>query len=61
MLIDGPEQALQTIVLAHGAGAGMDSEFMQAMAEGMASSVHSIIYVLELLLPTTKTTREFAC
>jgi predicted alpha/beta-hydrolase family hydrolase len=36
LLIDGPRQASQTIVLAHGAGAGMDSEFMQAMAEGLA-------------------------
>ena len=35
-LIDGPEHALQTIVLAHGAGAGMDSEFMQAMVEDLA-------------------------
>ena len=35
-LVDGSRQASQTIVLAHGAGAGMDSEFMQAMAEGLA-------------------------
>jgi len=36
LLIDGSRQASQTVVLAHGAGAGMDSEFMQAMAEGLA-------------------------
>jgi predicted alpha/beta-hydrolase family hydrolase len=36
LLIDASEQASQTIVLAHGAGAGMDSEFMKSMAEGLA-------------------------
>ena len=36
LLINGPRQASNTIVLAHGAGAGMDSEFMQAMAVGLA-------------------------
>ena len=35
LLIDGPRHASHTIVLAHGAGTGMDSEFMQAMAEGL--------------------------
>jgi len=36
LLIDGHRQASQTVVLAHGAGAGMESEFMQAMADGLA-------------------------
>ena len=36
LLIDGPRHAAQTVVFAHGAGAGMDSEFMQAMALGLA-------------------------
>jgi len=36
LLIDGPRKSLHTIVLAHGAGAGMNSEFMQAMAKGLA-------------------------
>jgi uncharacterized protein len=36
LLIDGPRPARTTIVLAHGAGAGMDSEFMNAFAEGLA-------------------------
>ena len=36
LLIDGPHMARTTIVLAHGAGAGMDTEFMNAFAEGLA-------------------------
>lgn len=35
-LIDGPGAALATVLLAHGAGAPMDSPFMQAMASGLA-------------------------
>jgi len=35
-LFDGPVQAPQTLVLAHGAGAPMDSPFMTAFAEGLA-------------------------
>jgi predicted alpha/beta-hydrolase family hydrolase len=33
---DGPLEARDCVVLAHGAGAGMDSAFMQAVAEGLA-------------------------
>ncbi len=36
-LIDGPAKAPATIILAHGAGAPMDSPFMQAFAEGIAT------------------------
>ena len=36
-LIDGPADARWTIALAHGAGAGMDTEFMEAFAEGLAA------------------------
>ncbi len=36
ILADGPPDASTTVILAHGAGAGMDSEFMQVMAEGLA-------------------------
>lgn len=36
LLIDGPRQAKRTLVLAHGAGAAMDSEFMVAIAQGLA-------------------------
>lgn len=38
-LIDGPQQgeeAIATFLFAHGAGAGMDHEFMTAMAQGLA-------------------------
>lgn len=36
LLIDGPKRATRTIVLAHGAGAGMDTLFMNFFAEGLA-------------------------
>ena len=36
LLIDGPRRAPTTIVLAHGAGVGMDTEFMNAFAGGLA-------------------------
>ena len=35
-LFNGPETAEKTIVLAHGAGAGMESEFMDVIAVGLA-------------------------
>jgi predicted alpha/beta-hydrolase family hydrolase len=36
LLRDGPEEAPQTVVLAHGAGAPMDSPFMERIARGLA-------------------------
>jgi len=36
LLLDGPADAALTICLAHGAGAPMDSAFMQIFAEGLA-------------------------
>ena len=36
LLIDGPAEAKATLLLAHGAGAPMDSPFMAAMAGGLA-------------------------
>src|SRR5580698_5044931 len=36
LLIDGPKKAKQTIVLAHGAGSGMDTPFMNFFATGLA-------------------------
>ncbi|MEB3354289.1 MAG: alpha/beta family hydrolase [Cyanobacteriota bacterium] len=36
LLIDGPAEAAATLVLAHGAGAPMDSPFMAAMAGGLS-------------------------
>ncbi len=35
-LIDGPDDAPQTVVLAHGAGAGMNTPFMAAFAGGLS-------------------------
>ena len=37
-LFDGPKTTERILVLAHGAGAPMDSPFMQAIAEGVAAS-----------------------
>lgn len=36
LLVNGERKSATTIVLAHGAGAGMDSDFMTAIAEGLA-------------------------
>lgn len=36
ILLDGPDSSEKTIVLAHGAGAGMDSEYLQVFAEGLS-------------------------
>lgn len=38
LLIEGSPKAKGTIVLAHGAGAGMDSPFMAAFADGLAAA-----------------------
>jgi uncharacterized protein len=35
-LIDGPAEAPATVLLAHGAGAPMDSAFMASIATGLA-------------------------
>ncbi|MEX2372360.1 MAG: alpha/beta family hydrolase [Dehalococcoidia bacterium] len=37
-IIDGPAHASSTLVLAHGAGAGMDHAFMEAVALGVAAA-----------------------
>jgi predicted alpha/beta-hydrolase family hydrolase len=37
LLFDGPADADHTIALTHGAGAGMDTPFMNAFARGLAS------------------------
>ncbi len=36
-LLDGPEDATRTVVLAHGAGAPMDSAFMNRVSAGLAA------------------------
>ena len=43
LLIDGPEKATITVILAHGAGAPMDSAFMAFFAEGLAAVGHRIV------------------
>src|SRR5687767_468494 len=44
LLIDGPPSAAEaTVVLAHGAGAGMDSAFMSAFAAGLAEQRLQIV------------------
>ena len=35
LLTDGPNRAKTTLILAHGAGAGMDTDFMAAFAQGL--------------------------
>ena len=37
LVFDGPEDAARTIVLTHGAGAGMETPFLTAFATGLAS------------------------
>ncbi len=41
--IDGPEDAPATVLLAHGAGAAMDSPFMAAIASGLAESLWRVV------------------
>lgn len=36
LLVDGPSNAASTVVLAHGAGAGMDTPFMDSVTSGLA-------------------------
>lgn len=43
LLIDGPPQAELTLVLAHGAGAAMDSPFMQFFAEQLAKHGYRVV------------------
>lgn len=42
LTFDGPDDARFTVALAHGAGAPMDSPFMQAFAEGLAGRGHRV-------------------
>lgn len=36
LLVDGPDDAFATLILAHGAGAGMEHEWMTTVARGLA-------------------------
>ncbi len=42
-LIDGPDNEAATVLLAHGAGAAMDSPFMAAIASGLAESGRRLV------------------
>jgi predicted alpha/beta-hydrolase family hydrolase len=42
-LIDGRDDAAATLILAHGAGAGMDTPFMTYMAEGVAARGFQVV------------------
>lgn len=42
LLIDGPKDATVTLALGHGAGAPMDSDFMDAFARGIANGNHRV-------------------
>ena len=41
LLVDGPEDSARTLVLAHGAGAPMDSPFLETMASGLAARIEA--------------------
>jgi len=43
LIFDGPAEANLTIALAHGAGAAMDSPFMQAFAVGLAERGYRVV------------------
>jgi len=43
VLIDGPATAPITVVVAHGAGAGMDSPFMAFFADGLAAAGFRVV------------------
>jgi predicted alpha/beta-hydrolase family hydrolase len=55
LLIDGPKNAAATVVLAHGAGAMMDSPFMNTIAEGLAKTN---IRVVRFEFPYMRARRE---
>lgn len=43
LLIDGPNRASLTVVLAHGAGGGMDTDFMNIVAAGIANQETRVV------------------
>src|ERR1041385_202726 len=43
LLVDGPKSAKWTIAMAHGAGAGMDSEFMAYFARELAAKGFQVV------------------
>ena len=55
LLIDGPKNSTATLVLAHGAGAMMDSPFMNTIAQGLAKAE---IRVVRFEFPYMRARRE---
>jgi predicted alpha/beta-hydrolase family hydrolase len=57
-LLDGPEDASSILVLAHGAGAPMDSDFMQAIAAGLAIRGHRVARFEFAYMPSARRRRR---
>lgn len=43
LIVNGPSSAPLTILFAHGAGLGMDANFMNVIAEGLAAADHRVV------------------
>lgn len=56
LLFDGPSNAVPIVVLAHGAGAPMDSPFMTTIAEGLAVAGHRVARFEFLYMQTRRAT-----
>lgn len=57
--IDGPENSKLRLILAHGAGAGMDSGFMQKFAEGLAErGVYTVRFEFPYMVRRRRGTRS---
>ncbi|HEY0780920.1 MAG TPA: alpha/beta family hydrolase, partial [Thermoanaerobaculia bacterium] len=54
-LFDGPDDATRTLVLAHGAGAPMDSPFLNIVAAGLAAAG---LRVVRFVFPSMRARRE---
>ena len=55
LIFDGPQDAAATVILTHGAGAGMDTPFMETFAQGLAAQN---LRVGRFEFPYMKTVRE---
>ncbi len=61
LIHDGPENASMTLVLAHGAGAPMDSPFMNRIASGVAASgIHVVRFEFPYMSAQRRTGQRFA-
>ena len=57
-IFNGPESAPLTLVLAHGAGVFMDSDFMSAFAEGLVVQGHGNLRVVRFEFPYMAARRD---